>query len=87
MTVTIVAKWVGQGRPIVNGREPIMGWDDKAKNMGEDVAGKAKEAVGDVTDNERLEREGENQQAEADLKQRGEKLKDAGDDVKDAFNR
>jgi uncharacterized protein YjbJ (UPF0337 family) len=68
-------------------KEPIMGWDDKAKNMGEDLAGKAKEAAGDVTDNERLEAEGERMQAEADLKQRGEHLKDAGEDVKDAFDR
>jgi uncharacterized protein YjbJ (UPF0337 family) len=64
-----------------------MGWDDKAKNMGEDLTGKAKEAAGDVTDNERLEAEGERMQAEADLKQRGEHLKDAGEDVKDALDR
>jgi uncharacterized protein YjbJ (UPF0337 family) len=64
-----------------------MGWDDKAKNTGEDLAGKAKEATGDVTDNERLQAEGERMQAEADLKQRGEHLKDAGEDVKDAFDR
>lgn len=64
-----------------------MGWDDKAKNTGEDLAGKAKEAAGDLTDNERLQAEGERQQAEADMKQRGEKLKDAASDVKDAFDR
>jgi uncharacterized protein YjbJ (UPF0337 family) len=54
-----------------------MGNEDKARNMGEDLKGKAKEAAGKVTDNERLEAEGKGDQAEADLKQRGEHLKDA----------
>ena len=35
-----------------------MGIEDKASNMGEDLKGKAKEAAGKVTDNERLEAEG-----------------------------
>lgn len=64
-----------------------MGTADKAKNLGEDLKGTAKEATGKVTDDERLEAEGKRDQASADLKQRGEKLKDAGEDVKDAFNR
>ena len=54
-----------------------MGADDKMKNMGEDLSGKAKEATGKVTDNERLEAEGKADQSEADLKQAGEKVKDA----------
>lgn len=62
-----------------------MGAIDKAKNLGEDLKGKAKEAAGKVTDNERLEAEGKGDQAQADLKQRGEQLKDAGSDVKDAL--
>ena len=32
-----------------------MGADDKARNTAEDLGGKAKEAAGKVTDNERLE--------------------------------
>ena len=64
-----------------------MGTEDKARNLGEDLMGKAMEATGKVTDNERLEAEGQTDQAEADLKQRGEQLKDAGEDVKDAFKR
>jgi uncharacterized protein YjbJ (UPF0337 family) len=64
-----------------------MGTEDKANNMGESLKGKAKEAAGKVTDNERLEAEGKTDQASADLKQRGEQLKDAGADVKDAFDR
>ena len=55
-----------------------MGVGDRMENTGEDLKGKAKEAVGDVTDNERLEREGKMDQAKADLK-------NAGEDVKDAF--
>ena len=62
-----------------------MGATDKARNITEDLGGKAKEAAGKVTDNERLEVEGQTDQAKADLKQRGEQLKDAGEDVKDAF--
>lgn len=62
-----------------------MGAIDKAKNLGEDLKGKAKEAAGKVTDNEQLEAEGQGDQAQADLKQRGEQLKDAGGNVKDAF--
>jgi uncharacterized protein YjbJ (UPF0337 family) len=55
-----------------------MGVGDRMENTGEDLKGKAKEAVGDATDNERLEREGKMDQAKADLK-------NAGEDVKDAF--
>ena len=55
-----------------------MGIDDKVRNAAEDLAGKGKEAVGKATDNERLEAEGNADQAKANLKQ-------AGEDVKDAF--
>lgn len=64
-----------------------MGATDKARHAAEDLGGKAKEAAGQMTDDERLEAEGKADQAEADLKQRGEKIKDAGEDVKDAFRR
>ena len=53
-----------------------MGVDDKARNMGEKVKGKAKEAGGRLTDNERLEAEGRADQTKADAKQAGEKAKD-----------
>lgn len=55
-----------------------MGFDDKAKHKAEELAGKAKEKVGDATDNERLEAEGHLDQAKA-------KAKQAGDEVKDVF--
>ncbi|WP_350347868.1 CsbD family protein [Agromyces sp. G08B096] len=55
-----------------------MGADDRMENAGEDLKGKAKEAWGKLTDDERLEAEGKTDQAKSDLK-------DAGEDVKDAF--
>ncbi|MGO4250124.1 CsbD family protein [Paenarthrobacter sp. RAF54_2] len=54
-----------------------MGADDKMENAGEKIAGKAKEAAGKLTDNERLEAEGKGEQTKADLKGAGEKVKDA----------
>jgi uncharacterized protein YjbJ (UPF0337 family) len=54
-----------------------MGGTDKAKNVAEDTLGKAKEGVGKLTDDERLEAEGRVEQSKADLKQAGEKVKDA----------
>lgn len=55
-----------------------MGIGDDIKNTAEELKGKAKEAVGDMTDNERLEAEGQADQTKAHLKK-------AGDNVKDAF--
>ncbi|MCJ1706921.1 CsbD family protein [Microbacterium sp. VKM Ac-2923] len=54
-----------------------MGLDDKIKNAAEDIAGKAKEAFGKATDNERLEAEGQNDQSKANVKKAGENVKDA----------
>lgn len=55
-----------------------MGIGDDIKHNAEEMKGKAKEAYGDATDNERLEAEGQADQTKANLKK-------AGDDVKDAF--
>ncbi len=55
-----------------------MSGTDKAKNAVEDVAGKAKEALGSATGDKSTEREGKKDQSKADLK-------DAGENVKDAF--
>lgn len=52
--------------------------NDKAQHKGEELVGKAKEGLGKVTGNERLEAEGHADQSKANVKQ-------AGDDVKDAF--
>ena len=54
-----------------------MGMADKAKNTAESLAGKAKEVMGDATDDEQTKAEGKNDQAKADLKQAGENVKDA----------
>lgn len=64
-----------------------MSTQDKAANEAQNLKGKAKEAVGDMTDDKSMQAEGKADQASADLKQRGEHLKDAGEDVKDAFDR
>ena len=54
-----------------------MGIDDKAKNLIDDVTGKVKEKVGEVTDNPGLEAEGERDQTKADLGKAVENVKDA----------
>ncbi len=56
-----------------------MGMDDKIENKAEDLGGKAKEAVGDATDDEDLEAEGKTDQTKSSLK-------DAKENVKDAFS-
>ena len=55
-----------------------MGLADKAKNAAEDLAGKAKEVIGDVTNDDSLKTEGKKDQAKSSVK-------DAGESVKDAF--
>ncbi|MFE5294431.1 CsbD family protein [Isoptericola sp. NPDC056618] len=54
-----------------------MGTGDKARHAAEDAAGKAKEAAGRATDNEKLEAEGQADQKKASLKKAGENVKDA----------
>jgi uncharacterized protein YjbJ (UPF0337 family) len=54
-----------------------MGTDDKLENKAQELGGKAKERVGEATDDEQLEAEGRTDQAKADVKQAGEKIKDA----------
>ena len=58
-----------------------MATDDKLRNQGQDLKGKAKESIGRATDDEELEAAGRSDQAKSSLKQAGEKVKDA---VKDA---
>ncbi|MFT4294544.1 MAG: CsbD family protein [Micropruina sp.] len=68
-----------------------MGIGDKIQNKAEEVGGKIKEAVGDATDNERLQAEGAADQASAKAKQAGEAVKDgvkdAAEDAKAAWNK
>ena len=64
-----------------------MGLDDKLENAKDRATGRAKEAAGAATDDERLRDEGRAQQVESDVKDAGEKVKDAAGKVGDAFNR
>ncbi|WP_038463211.1 CsbD family protein [Arthrobacter sp. PAMC 25486] len=58
-----------------------MGLGDKISNKAQEATGKAKEALGDVTNNEKLQAEGVEDQAAAKAKQAGEHVKDAAKDV------
>ncbi|BCW55856.1 CsbD family protein [Arthrobacter sp. FX8] len=53
-----------------------MGLGDKISNAAEDLGGKAKEAAGTATDNDRLKAEGQADQVKADAKKVGESVKD-----------
>ncbi|MET1087392.1 MAG: CsbD family protein [Arthrobacter sp.] len=53
-----------------------MGLGDKISNAAEDLGGKAKEATGNATDNDRLKAEGQTDQVKADAKKVGESVKD-----------
>ena len=52
---------------------------DKIKNAAQDLMGKAKETAGKVTDNEKLEAEGQADQSKAHAKKAGENIKDVFD--------
>jgi uncharacterized protein YjbJ (UPF0337 family) len=54
-----------------------MAADDKIENKTEQLKGKAKETVGEATDDKDLKAEGQGDQAKGNLKQAGEKVKDA----------
>jgi len=69
-------------------RRDRMGLGDKISNAANEAAGKAKEGLGNLTDNSELEREGQTQQAGANVRQAGEDVKDgvnsAGQNLKKA---
>ncbi|MEU4343154.1 CsbD family protein [Nocardia sp. NPDC023852] len=54
-----------------------MGTVDKAKNKAQNLAGKAKEKVGETTDDQSKKNEGRADQTKSDVKDAGEKVKDA----------
>ncbi len=60
-----------------------MATEDKAAHKVTELKGKAKEAAGDVTDDQDLKAEGQADQAEGNIKQAGDKVKDAGAKIKD----
>lgn len=53
-----------------------MSFSDKAKIAAQKAGGKAKEVVGDVTDNKSLKNKGKREQASAHLKKIGQDIKD-----------
>ncbi|MDM7886434.1 MULTISPECIES: CsbD family protein [Curtobacterium] len=53
-----------------------MGLDDKIKNAAQDIAGKAKEAFGNATNDDSKVAEGKKDQTAASAKQTGEDIKD-----------
>lgn len=67
-------------RRIPAGRNTTEGIDHghrgQAKNAAEDAIGKAKEVIGDVTGNEKLEAEGKKDQGVSGVKKVGENIKD-----------
>lgn len=50
---------------------------DKIENKVDEMKGRAKEGVGDATDDEQMQTEGRAEQGKAGLKQAGENVKDA----------
>lgn len=54
-----------------------MSANDKLSNKVDDLGGKAKEAVGNVTGDDDTRNEGKSDQAKSNLKDAGEKVKDA----------
>ncbi|PQZ87302.1 general stress protein CsbD [Arthrobacter sp. MYb227] len=58
-----------------------MGLGDKISNKAQEAAGAAKEKLGDISGNEKLQAEGLKDQAAAKAKQVGENVKDAAKDI------
>jgi len=56
-----------------------MSGTDKAKNKIQNVRGKAKEKIGDLTGDARARDEGRSDQARSNFKDAGERIKDASD--------
>jgi uncharacterized protein YjbJ (UPF0337 family) len=60
-----------------SGRSLVMAAGDKARNKVEELKGKVKKKVGEVTGTEQVEAEGKGEEAKADINQAVEKVKDA----------
>ena len=78
-------RWRGVGYRVVsaptrrrsNRKGHVMSATDKAKNKVDELAGKAKEKLGEATGDRDKKNEGKGQQVESNLKDAGEKVKDA----------
>lgn len=68
-----------------------MSFSDRMDNKTDEFGGKAKEAVGNATDDENLAQQGRNDQAKAGMKDAADRTKDAVGDaaekVKNAFRK
>jgi uncharacterized protein YjbJ (UPF0337 family) len=62
-----------------------VGLDDKLQHQAEDAKGRAKEAAGAATGNERLKAEGKDDQGQAKAKEAGRHVKEAAKDAKDTI--
>ena len=60
-----------------------MGLDDRVENRAQDMAGRGKEALGAVTDDESLKSEGKADQLKAGVKDKVDDATDKVDDLKD----
>jgi uncharacterized protein YjbJ (UPF0337 family) len=61
----------------------MSGTDDRAKGAWDETKGKVKEAVGDATGNDDLEREGRKDQVKGEGRKAVGHVKEAGEDLKD----
>lgn len=57
------------------------------ENKMDEFAGKAKEAVGDATGNDKLQAEGQADQAQSKVAQGVDKVKDTVDGIKESFSK
>lgn len=57
---------------------------DKMKNQAQQAMGKAKEWVGDKSNNEQMQAEGQRQQASSKMQESGDQMKDANKDMNQA---
>ena len=64
-----------------------MGVDDKFENNAEELGGRAKATIGDVTGDDQLKAEGATDQLKAKTKDVGESVKDLGSSVRDKFSK
>jgi uncharacterized protein YjbJ (UPF0337 family) len=60
---------------------------ERMKATGEEIKGKAQKAWGDMTDDERLQAEGEANETKGELRHAKEDAKDFGEHVKDSLTR
>jgi uncharacterized protein YjbJ (UPF0337 family) len=63
-----------------------MGFMDKARNAAEKLMGQGKEAVGQHTNDPKMEAEGQQDQVAGDLKNAAGDLKSAGEKAKDTLH-